>query len=385
MRFAWNEQQLLLQATLYRFVGERFSFENRRRRGNAGFDEAMWAELADMGILGLPFAEAEGGSGGSALDTLLVMEAFGRGLARTPYFSSIVLCGGLLRLAASQQQRSQLIPPLIAGKLRLSFAYAEQQSRFNLANVSTRAVRCRGGYALSGRKIVVFGAPYSQMFFVTAKTEVSSADGVSLFLIPSDASGLDIRCYQTVDGMNAAEIVMDNVQVTTDNVVGEVGQALPTVDRVVDETIVALCGEAIGAMSALNEKCVEFCKTRHAFGQPVANFQVIGHRLVDMQVAYEQAAAMALKAAAKIDAAASDVAKTVSACKFKVNQEAAFIGKHAIQLHGAMGMTDELDIGHYFKHLTTFQTMFGNSDHHLRRYIRLGDFADTAGSGSDGH
>lgn len=386
MRFSWNEQQLLLQATLNRFVAERCNFEHRRR-GGAALDQQIWSELASMGMLGLPFAETDGGSGGSALDTLLVMEALGRGLVRTPYLFSIVLCGGLLRHAASPEQRSRFVPPLIAGKQRFAFAFAEQRSRFNLAHVNTRAARRDGGYTISGHKTVVLDAPESQMLFVTARTAGEGIDpiGISLFLVPCSAAGVNMRGHNTIDGMRAAEITLENVAVADDCIVGEIDHALPAVERVVDETISALCGEAIGAMAALNEKCIEYCKTRQAFGQTIASFQVIGHRLVDMQVAYEQAAAITLKAAVKISAAATDAARTVSACKSRVNQEAAFIGKHAVQLHGAMGMTDELDIGHYFKYLTAMQTMFGNSDHHLRRYIQLGDFAATEKGDGDGH
>lgn len=384
MRFTWTAEQQLLQATIGKFVRERYSFDYRRRRLAGGFDPAIWTELAELGVLGLPFDEQYGGMGGSALDTVIVMEAFGQGLVVEPYLSSIVLGGGLLRLAGDESQKQQLIPALIEGQLRLAFAFAETQSRFNLANVAVQARASNGGYTLSGRKVVVYGAPEAHKVFVTARTSGAQLDaqGISLFLLSLDAPGLQLRSYRCVDGMTAADVTLDNVQVSTSALIGPRDHALPIVERVIDEGTTAMCAEAIGAMAALNEKCVEYSKARQAFGKPIADFQVIGHRLVDMHVSYEQAAALTLKAASTFSSA--DSARTVSACKVKVNQEAAFVGKSAVQLHGAIGMTDELDIGHYFKRLMAIQTLFGGSDYHLRRYIQLGNTRSPE-TARDGH
>jgi alkylation response protein AidB-like acyl-CoA dehydrogenase len=377
MRFTWSDEQRLLRETLRKYVAERYSFEYRRQRIARGLDAQMWAQLAELGVLGLPFEEKYGGGAGSPLDVLIVMEAFGRGLVVEPYLPTVVLGGGLLRRAADERQKSRLIPAIIRGELRLALAFAEQQSRFNLAHIETRARQVDAGYVLRGRKIVVYGAPECHSMLVTARTsgDVLDRHGVSVFLVPRDARGLKMRSYTCVDGMAAAEVIFDDVHIGPDGLIGEPDRMLPAIEQVIDEASAATCGEGVGAMAALNEKCVEYARTREAFGMPIANFQVMGHRLVDMHVAYEQASSLAIKAAVRLASGAADSARTVSACKVKVGQEAAFVGKSAVQLHGAMGMTDELDIGHYFKRLMAIQTTFGSTDYHLRRYMALGESA----------
>jgi alkylation response protein AidB-like acyl-CoA dehydrogenase len=373
VRFSWTEEQVLLRATLNQYFADRYPFENRQRRIRDGFSSALWNELAELGILGVPFEEEYGGTGGSPLDTLIVMEAFGRALVVEPFLPSIVLSGGLLRALASPAQKSRLIPPIISGELRAAFAFAEAQSRFNLSNVATEARIRDGQYVLNGRKIVAYGAPESQLLLVTARTAGSSLEpqGISVFMIPKDTKGLRIATYRCVDGMAAGDVIMEDVRLAREALLGEADHALPAIERVIDEAICAICGEAVGAMAALVEKCVEYSKSRRAFGKPIAEFQVIGHRLVDMHVAYEVAAAMAVKTAVAMRGrSATEVTAAASACKVKVGQEAGFIGKTAVQLHGAIGTSDELDIGHYFKRLTTLQTMFGSADFHLRRYIQ---------------
>jgi alkylation response protein AidB-like acyl-CoA dehydrogenase len=242
-----------------------------------------------------------------------------------------------------------------------------------LADVNVNARRVAGDYVLTGRKIVVLGAPDCHMLIATARTSGSRFDreGISLFLIPKDSDGLEVQGYTCVDGQSAADITLNDVRVPRDSLLGEPGAALTSVEQVVDEATSAICGEAVGAMAALIERCVAFAKTRHAFGKPIGQFQAIGHRLVDMHVCYEQASAIAIKAALKLSTASTDTRPTISACKVSVGKEAAVIGKCAVQLHGAMGTTDELDIGHYFKRLTAIQTTFGSTHEHLRRYADL--------------
>jgi alkylation response protein AidB-like acyl-CoA dehydrogenase len=381
MRYSWNDEQELLRSTLQKYVETRYTANFRRERRTRQLDPAVWSELAELGILGLPFEERYGGSGGSALDTLLVMAAFGRGLVIEPYLASIVLGGGLLRAAADEPRKAELIPQLISGELRLAFAFAEPQSRFNLSYVNVRARRAGGDYVLAGRKIVVQGAPEAHMLIATARTSGGAldAEGVSLFIIPRDAQGLEIHGYRCVDGLSAADITLNEVRVSAEHLLGEPDAGLGPVERVVDEAISAICGEAVGAMAALNEKCLEFAKSRQAFGKPIGQFQAIGHRLVDMHVAYEQASAIAIKAALKLSTSSSDRARTVSACKVSVGKEAAFVGKSAVQIHGAMGTTDELDIGHYFKRLTAIQGTFGGARYHLHRYAELSKDAPSHG------
>lgn len=372
MRFSWTEEQLLLQTTLDKYLADRYSFESRQRRVQDGFDPALWHELAELGILGLPFEEQYGGSGGSALETLLVMAAFGRALVVEPFVPSVVLAGGLLRLLAHPAQKSRFIPPIISGELRAAFAFAEAQSRFNLSHVTTTARLRAGRYVLNGRKIVVYGAPECHVLLVAARTAGSALEpqGISVFWVPREADGLRIAGYRCVDGMAAADVIMEDVGVPHENLLGEADQALPAIERVIDEALCATCGEVVGAMGALVEKCVEYSKSRRAFGKPIAEFQVIGHRLVDMHVAYEVAAAMAVKTAVSVgNKSAAGAAAAASAGKVRIAREAAFIGKAAVQLHGAIGISDELDVGHYFKRLTALQTLFGGADFHLRRYI----------------
>lgn len=382
MRFTWTDEQQQLRETLREYLSERYSFEFRQRRIAAGSDCGAWSGLAELGVLGVGFEEIHGGSGGSALETLLIMEAFGGSLVVEPYVASVVLGGGLLREAGTHAQRTHLIPSLIAGETRFAFAFAEPQSRFNLAHVSTQARASSAGYVLSGRKIVVYGAPEAHQLFVSARTAGESMDrgGISLFLVPIDAAGVAMRRYTCIDGMTAAEITFDQVELGSERLVGGRDAALPVIERVVDQATVAVCAEAVGAMGALNERCRGYAKTREAFGAPIASFQVIGHRLVDMQVAYEQAAALTLKAAVRLAGGASNCARLVSACKVRVGREGLTIGKHAIHLHGAMGMTDELDVGHYFKRLISIATLFGDTDYHLRRYLALRE----SGEVSDG-
>jgi alkylation response protein AidB-like acyl-CoA dehydrogenase len=372
VRFSWNEEQALLRATLSKYVADRHPFAKRRGRIGNGFDPAVWSELAELGLLGLPFEEEYGGSGGSPLDVLIVMEAFGRGLVVEPFIPSIILAGGLLRLMASAALRSLYIPRIISGELRCAFAFAETQSRFNLSNVATEARVQGGNYVLNGRKIVVYGAPECQMLLVVARTAGGALEknGISVFLVPKDIRGLDLQNYRCVDGMAAADVILDHVRVPRENLLGEADHALPAIERVMDEATSAVCGEAVGAMGALVEKCVEYSKSRRAFGKPIAEFQVIGHRLVDMHVSHEVAGAMAVKTAHALQAKPHEAARMASACKVKVGREAGFVGKTAVQLHGAIGISDELDIGHYFKRLTTIQTLFGDADFHLRRFIR---------------
>ncbi|WP_454644699.1 acyl-CoA dehydrogenase family protein [Bradyrhizobium liaoningense] len=373
MRFSWSEEQQLLRSTLQRYVSDRHDFSRRQHRK----PDVAWAEIAELGLLGLPFGAEYGGADGTALETLIVMEGFGRGLVDEPYLATVVLAGGLLRYAANKAQKEKYIPPLVRGELRLAVAFAEQGARFNLAHVETSAVACDGGYVLSGAKIVVFDAPDSDALLVTARTSGSTSEqcGISLFLVPANAVGLAQRPCDTIGGIRASEVSFEDVSVAADCLIGELDEAYPLLARVVDEATVAACAEAVGMIEALNDRCVEYAKTRVVFGQPLSKFQILQHRLVDMRGAYEQAAAITLKAAIALDLPAATRGRAVSACKVQVAQEAAFVGKNAVQIHGAIGMTDELDVGHYFKRLVLFQASFGNADHHLRRYISLQDAA----------
>lgn len=387
MRFVWDEQQELLRSTVQRFVADRHDFDTRRNRVAAGSPPETWQDLADLGLLGVPFSEDEGGIGGGPLDTLLVMEAFGRGLVLEPYVPTVVLGGGIVRRGGSDGQKSRLIAEIVAGETRLALAFAETEARYNLANVRTTARAEGNGYLINGAKSVVLGAPHAHACFVTARThgEQCDRDGISVFLVPLDGDGVTLRSYLCMDGLPAAEIGFADVRVPGDALFGTPGGGLPLVERVIDEATVAICAEAVGAMAAVNEKCLEFAMTRSAFGQPIVNFQAVQHRLVDMRVSAELAAGITLKAASHLAEGAADAARTVAACKVQVNQEAAFVGKNAVQVHGAVGMTEELDIGHYFRRLTAIQSTFGSADHHLGRYVDLAHAGRAQGAQFDGH
>ncbi|ODT88531.1 acyl-CoA dehydrogenase [Phenylobacterium sp. SCN 70-31] len=371
MRYTWSEEQRLLRDTVERYVIENLGFAARRDKPQT--PRAAWRDMASLGLLGVAFDERYGGGGGSPLDTVLVMEAFGRGPVVEPYVSTVVLGGGVLRHAGDEALKAELIPKLIAGDTLFSFAYAEPRSRFNLANVELRAQTVGNGYELSGQKIVVYGGPEADVLFVSARTagDTRDRDGISLFMVPADAAGVSRQDYQTMDGLTASEIAFDRVRVPAEAIVGEPGGALPTIERVIDDAIVAVCAEAVGAMSALNERCVEYCKTRVAFGQPISKFQVVQHRLVDMHVAYEQVAALTLRAALALDQDPVSRGRAVAAAKVQLGQDAVFVGKNGVQLHGAIGMTEDLDVGHFFKRITMINSLFGPVEHQLRRYREL--------------
>ncbi|MDX2277880.1 MAG: acyl-CoA dehydrogenase [Hyphomonadaceae bacterium] len=373
MRYAWTEEQSLLRATLERLFAERFNFADRTRTTAQALSTEAWRSLAELGVLGLPFASEYGGSEGEAIDVVIVMEALGWGLVATPYLSTVVLGGGLLRHGADQDLKARTIPQIISGAAQIAFAFAEQESRFNPANVALSASQEGGHFKLNGRKAVVYGAPEAQHLFVSARTDGArmEREGVSLFIVPADAPGLEMRAYLTADRHSAADIAFHDVAVPSEAMIGPQGRALGLIERVLDEAVVAACAEAVGAIGALNARCVQHCRTREAFGQPLAKFQALRHRLVDMRVAYEQASAITLKAAQSLDGPSKQRSRMASACKTQVCQDSAFIAKAAVQLHGAIGMTDELDVGHYFRRVMLLQHLFGGADFHLRRFLDL--------------
>jgi alkylation response protein AidB-like acyl-CoA dehydrogenase len=373
VNYSWTEEQLQLRRSLERFAAANNGFA-ARRAGKPDWRARAWQELAELGILGLPFAEVHGGSGGSPLDIYLVMEALGQELVALPFVSNIVLSGALLQGAASAAQQARLIPPLLRGEASYASGFAEPQSRYNLADVSLRAAREGSGFILNGRKSVVYGGPQANAIIVTARTAGGQreAAGISLFLVPSGTPGLTRRDYDTVDGFTASELFADNLSVGADALIGPLDGALPIIEKAVDAAAAAICAEAVGIMAALNARCVDYAKTRVAFGQTLSKFQIIQHRLVDMRVSYEHAAAISLRAALAVEREPRTRTRAVSAAKVLVAEEAGFVGKNAVQLHGAIGMTDELDVGHYFRRLMIIRSLFGSGDHHLRRYIATG-------------
>ena len=370
MDFNYTEEQLALQDTLRRFIARDYAFEHRRALAKSadGFDRAAWKTFADFGILALPFPEDFGGLNGNAVDTMLVMEMLGRGLALEPYVSAVVLCGGMIRDAGSQAQKEALLPAIAGGEMMLALAHHEAGGRYALDRVATTATARGNGWQLDGAKAVVLGAPSADKFLVSAR----DGQGLSLFLVDAGAPGLTLRGYPTQDGARAADIKMAGVQVGPDALVGAAGDALASIERGIDYANAALCAEAVGIMSALNEITLEYLKTRKQFGQPIGKFQALQHRMADMVIATEQARSMATLAAVRADSAdAAERSRAVAAAKAYVTQSARLVGQQAVQLHGGMGVVDELNVGHYFKRLTMIGLTFGDADYHL------GKFSDT--------
>ncbi|MDT3735897.1 MAG: acyl-CoA dehydrogenase family protein [Denitratisoma sp.] len=370
MDFNYTDEQNALRDTLSRYIAKDYPFEARRALAKSaeGFSRDHWKQFADLGLLALPFPEDFGGLNGNAVDTLLVMEAFGRGLVLEPYLSTVVIAGGLIRDAGSAAQKEDILPAVAGGERMLALAHYERGARYEVSRVDTAAKADGAGWKLSGAKGVVLGGGAADSLLVTANT----GKGISLFLVDARASGVTVRNTMTQDGSRAAEIRLDNVAVDAEALVGPEGGALPLVERALDYGIAALCAEAVGIMAALDEATLEYLKTRKQFGQPIGRFQALQHRMVDMVIATEQSRSMAMMAAVKADS--SDDAerrRAISAAKAYIGQQARFVGQQAVQLHGGMGVVDELNVSHYFKRLTMIELTFGNTDHHL------GLFSDT--------
>lgn len=374
MDFSFSEEQTLLRNTVERFVQDNYEFETRRQMvaSEEGRNPANYAQLAELGILAAPFSEDHGGLGYGATETMVVMEELGKGLVVDPYFPSIVLGGGLLRNAGGAVA-DEVIPSVAAGEDILAFAYAEPKGRFNLADLETSAKADGGDYVINGHKAVVIGAPFATKLLVSARTSggVRDANGVSVFLVDAKADGVSMRAYPTVDGLRAAEVYFENVKVPASAIVGELDNALPLIEKVADEAIAALCAEAIGAMKVLTDTTVEYSKTRVQFGQPIGKFQVLQHRMADMFMAHEQSTSMTYMVTMKLEEDDKARAMAASAAKVQIGKAGREVGQSAVQIHGGMGMTDELNVGHYFKRLTMIDAQFGNVDYHLKRYATL--------------
>ncbi|MBO6825320.1 MAG: acyl-CoA dehydrogenase family protein [Sneathiella sp.] len=376
MDFELSEEQVLLKDSVDRFVLDNYGADDRLKLSQTelGFSRDHWKQMAELGWLGMAFPEEVGGFGGGAVETMIMMESMGRGLVLEPFVSTVLLGGALIAEAGSAEQIESIIPSVIEGNLMLAFAYAEPQSRFNLNDVETTATKSGDGYVLSGTKSVVYHGGTADKVVVSARTSGGSrdAEGISLFVVDTNASGVDVRSYQTVDGQRAADIRFDNVSVGADALLGEEGKAAPVIEKIADRATAALCAEAVGAMAAANEITNEYLKTRKQFGIPIGKFQVLQHRMVDMYMEAEQSKSMADMAAMKLDIGYSDETKrAVSAAKSQIGKACKFVGQQSVQLHGGMGMTDEYSIGHYFKRLSTIELLFGNTDYHLNRFSAL--------------
>lgn len=371
MDFSFSEEQTLLRNMVQSFVQDNYDFDKRMKivRSEEGWSRENWQQFGELGLLAAPFPEALGGLDGGPIETMIIMEEFGRGLVSEPYIPTVVLCGGILNRHGSDGQKEAHLPSLISGETVWALAYAEAQSRYNLADVLTSAKKDGDGYVLNGAKAVVIAGPWADKLIVSARISGNQRDrdGLGLFIVDKAASGVSTQDYPTVDGGRASEVVLENVSVGADALIGEAGKGFDLLDEAIDFGIGALCGEAIGQMKCLHDATVEYCKTRKQFGVPIGSFQVLQHRMVDMFMEYEQSVSMTYMVNMKLSEE-GERAKSASGAKVQIGKSGRFVGQQAVQLHGGMGMTEELNVGHYFKRLTMIDTQFGNVDHHLRRF-----------------
>ena len=375
MDFTFNEEQSLIQDQVDQFVQKEYDWETRQSLSNSelGFGEDNWKKFAELGWLGISVSEDSGGFGGSAIESMLIMEAFGKGLVVEPFLETVIMAGGLIDDYGSNQQKSSFLEPAIAGEMHLALAYAEPQSRFNLSDVVTEAKVDGDNFVINGYKSVVMNGPSADQIIVSARTSGTQLDenGISLFIIDANASGLDKTNYKTVDGRRASDLTFENVSVSKENLIGDQDKGFEILDSAIDKAILAISAEAVGAMEVLYKTTVEYTKTREQFGTAIGKFQVLQHRMVDMFMEYEQCKSLLYMATMKHEEKAEDAKKAISGLKYQVGKAGKFIGQQAVQLHGGMGVTDELNVGHYFKRLTTVGTIFGNTDYHLKKYTSL--------------
>jgi len=375
MNFDLSEEQQMLVDSIGKFLKNDYPFETRRKLANSelGFSAQNWKTFAELGWLSVPFSADNGGFGGTTVDMMLMHEQFGTALVTEPLIPTLILGGRLIELLGDNVQKETLLSAVIQGELQLALAYNERIARNNPAVVGCTARRDGDGYVLNGEKIAVLNGHAANQILVTARLsgDVSSANGISVFLVDANAAGLQRKSYQTVDGLRAADLQLNNVKVPAASLLGTEGAAFDAIETVLDEATLALCAEAVGAMEVLYKTTVDYSKTRKQFGMPIGKFQVLQFRMVDMFMAHEQSKSMIYMAALRSLEGRAAARKAVSAVKVQIGKAGRKIGQEAVQLHGGMGMTDELNVGYYFKRLTAIDALFGNVDFHLARYARV--------------
>ncbi len=372
MDFELNEEQRLLKDSVDRLMADRYAFENRKAfaKESAGWSADLWGRYAELGLLGLPFAEEHGGFGGGAVEVMLVMEAMGRSLALEPYLSTVVLGGTAVRIAGNGAQQGAILPAVAEGAMKLAFAHSERQARYDLTDVATTAKRNGRGWVLDGAKSVVFHGNSADKLIVSARTSGAqdAAEGITLFLVDGSAPGLAKRGYTLRDETRAAELSLSNVSVDNADVLGEVGQGFPVIQRVVEAGIAAMGAEAVGAMEAMHAMTLEYSRTREQFGRPIGQNQVVQHRLAEMLMSMEQGRSMAMLASISLEEPdEAERSRSMSMAKVGYGQAARFVSQQSIQLHGGIGMTEEYAVGHFFRRCMVIEHTFGDTAHHLAR------------------
>ena len=364
MDFDYTDEQRLLGDSVARFVADRYDFETRHKAMATadGWSREAWAELTELGLLAMPFAEEDGGLGGGPVETMLVMEALGRGLVLEPYLSTVVLAGGALRAAGSADQKAARIGRIAGGDLLMALAHQEADRPRHTLEAGTCARRGDDGqWVLNGRKIAVIHGACAEEFVVSART----AAGLSLFLVPASADGVEIVARRGYDGIPVAGVALENVTVPAGNLLGGEGLGAPVLDAVFEEANAALAAEAVGIMADTLDVTVDYLKTRSQFGVPIGSFQALQHRAVDMLMQVELSRSMAILAALSLAQPAAQRRLNIAAAKVQIARAGRFIGQQAVQLHGAIGITAEYKVGHAFKRLTAIAALFGDEDHHL--------------------
>ena len=381
MNFEFSEEQTMIKDSVSRFVREQYDFDTRRGiiESDDGISREFWSMFAELGWLSVPFAEEYGGFGGTVIDIAAVMEEMGKGIVVEPYVSTVVVFGGLLSASTNSALKEAVIPSIIDGACLGSFAYMEPQSRYEMSDVSTTATASGDGYTLNGVKTVVANGGTANRFIVSARTSGDQFDrsGISLFLVDSTAPGVEVKTYKMMDGQSAATLTLTDVAVDQSQLLNSVGEGMDLIEQVMPQILIGLSAEALGIMATLNTLTVDYSKTRQQFGTPISSFQVLQHRMVDTFMACEQSKSMLYrglcesKSVSEGETDGSALAKTVHALKATVARYGKTIGEEAIQLHGGIGMTDELNIGHYVKRLMMINTAFGDGDYHQKKFNQI--------------
>jgi len=372
MDFQPSDDQRLLAESVNRLLADTYSFAQRKTylAQPEGWSPAIWGKFAELGLLGLPFAEEYGGFGGGAQEVMLVMQAFGRVLVLEPFLSTVVLAGTAVRTAGTAEQKRAILPAIAEGTLKLAFAHSERQARYDLTDVVTTAKRSGSGWVLDGSKSVVSHGDSADRLVISARTagDRYDADGITLFLVDASTDGLARRGYNTRDETRAADIALSNVRVSDADVLGAVGQGLAIVETVIEAGIAATAAETVGAMEAMNEMTLEYSKTRVQFGQPIGSYQVVQHRLADMFMTQEQGRSMAMLATMMVDHGdPGERAHNMAMAKVGVAQAGRYVSQSAVQMHGGIGMTEEYAVGHYFRRCMVMERLFGDPAYYLQR------------------
>jgi alkylation response protein AidB-like acyl-CoA dehydrogenase len=376
MNFELNEDQRMLAESVGRYLSDQYDFESRKKiiHSESGASDAVWRQLSEMGLMSIPFSESAGGFGGGAIDLMSAMQSVGAALVVEPVLANL-LAGRLVDRAGGAAQKAEILPAVIDGSRKLAFAHTEDGARYRLAQVATTATRSADGWVLNGLKRVVLGAPLADLLIVSARTSGKPGDvqGVSLFVVAAGTKGVSSTAYRTVDNQRAADLKFDGVSIRADALLGAEGGAMAVIDEAVDFATALICAEAVGAMQFANDTTLEYLKTRKQFGVAIGSFQALQHRMVEMFVTVEQARSMSYLACSKVDTEtdASERARIVSAAKIKIADACRQISQESIQLHGGMGMTEEMKVSHTFRRLTMIAQQLGDADYHLERFAGL--------------